>query len=327
MDKIVPKLAVLGRSSEKLMQKKEFLHDVIAGLSKPQKELVSKYFYDARGSILFDQICELDEYYLTRTETLLLEKHAAEITSLMSSRTHLIEFGSGSSIKIRILLDAANKLASYIPVDISLDHMVESSAAIAKAYPKLKVIPVCADFTKQFKLPPETHDGTCVGFFPGSTIGNFTPNQTKEFLSHTAQLLGANGALIIGVDLKKDKTVINTAYNDEGGITAAFNLNILHRINRELEGTFNLNTFKHHAHYNERDGRVEMHLISTCNQTVDVAEHTFDFANQETIHTENSYKYSITEFTELSRWAGYEPHRIWTDTEHLFSIHYLRIAA
>jgi len=327
MDKVVPKVTVLDHSYDQLMQSGEFLHDVIVGLSKPRKELASKYFYDARGSVLFDRICELDEYYLTRTEILLLKKHAAEITSLMGSQTHMIEFGSGSSTKIRILLDAANELASYIPVDISRDHMMESSAAIAKEYPKLKVIPVYADFTKKFHLPQETHEGACIGFFPGSTIGNFTPDQTREFLSHTADLLGTEGALIIGVDLKKNKTVINSAYNDEGGITAAFNLNILHRINRELEGTFNLDSFKHHAHYNECEGRVEMQLISTCNQTVHVSGHSFDFTDQETIHTENSYKYSIMEFCELSRRAGYEPYRTWTDTERLFSVHYLRIAS
>ncbi len=304
----------------------EFLKDVLNGLSKAQKKLEPKYFYDAFGSALFDQICSLEEYYPTRTELKLLSDQADEIADLIEGQ-HLIEFGSGSSIKIRILLDAAKKLASYVPVDISREHLLGAADAIANDYPDLNVLPVCADFTRAFDLPSSVTSGERAGFFPGSTIGNFSRDQAKQFLSMAADMLGTGGALVIGVDLKKDPKILHAAYNDQQGVTAAFNLNLLTRINRELNGNFDLDAFAHEARYVEREGRVEMHLVSLRDQTVSVNGHSFKFAKDESIHTENSHKYDIDEFHEIGRETGFVPERTWTDANNLFSIHYLKVAA
>ena len=307
-------------------QRSEFLRDVVEGLSQEQKRISPKYFYDAKGSALFDQICELKEYYPTRTELGLLKESAEEIVEIVDGQ-HLIEFGSGSSTKIRVLLEAASNLASYVPVDISKDHLYASAESIAQDYPDLDVIPVCADFTQAFDLPEDVEDGEKAGFFPGSTIGNFSRQEATAFLSMTADMLGENGGLVIGVDLKKDPKILHAAYNDEDGVTAEFNLNLLDRINRELDGTFERDSFKHEARYNADKGRVEMHLISNKDQTVSVDGHTFHFKRDESIHTENSHKYDIEEFYELGREAGYSAERTWTDDNDLFSIHYLRVAA
>jgi dimethylhistidine N-methyltransferase len=304
----------------------EFLKDVLNGLSKAQKKLEPKYFYDAHGSALFDQICTLEEYYPTRTELGLLSDQANEIADLIEGQ-HLIEFGSGSSVKIRILLDATEQLASYVPVDISREHLLGAAEAIASDYPDLNVLPVCADFTQAFDLPSAVASGERAGFFPGSTIGNFSKDQAKQFLTMAATMLGTGGGLVIGVDLKKDPDVLRAAYNDRQGVTAAFNLNLLTRINRELNGTFDLDAFKHDARYVESEGRVEMHLVSLTDQVVSVNGYSFKFAKDETIHTENSHKYNIDEFHDIGRETGFSADRTWTDADNLFSIHYLKVAA
>lgn len=304
----------------------DFLRDVIEGLSQDQKQLAPKYFYDSHGSALFDRICDLEEYYPARTELGVLKARANEIADLVDGQ-HLIEFGSGSSVKIRILLDAADGLASYVPVDISRDHLLSAAHSIARDYPDLSVIPVCADFTRTFELPDTIENGEKVGFFPGSTIGNFSRQEAQEFLSMTAGMLGDGGGLVIGVDLKKDPELLNAAYNDDEGVTAEFNLNLLTRINRELGGTFDIDSFTHQALYNTDEGRVEMHLISSRDQTASVNGYTFHFEHNESIHTENSHKYDIEEFHEMCREAGYVPDRTWTDANNLFSVHYLKVAA
>ena len=300
-----------------------FRADVIAGLSQPQKSVPCKYFYDARGGQLFDAICNTPEYYPTRTELKLLRKHAAEIAGLAGSNAHLIEFGSGESAKARFLIDALKKPASYVPVDISATTLAGAAATIAPYYPKLAVRPLHADFTQDFVLPPETASGRRVGFFPGSTIGNFTPEEAAKFLQRTAALLGEGGLLVVGVDLKKSKRILDDAYNDAGGVTAAFNLNLLRRINRDLRANFDLGAFSHCAHYNLVRGRIEMHIYSLSFQTVRVDGHMFSFIPGESIHTENSYKYSVGEFQSLARANCFRPARIWVDEDHLFSLHCL----
>lgn len=304
----------------------QFLSDVIQGLSQTQKTLAPKYFYDATGSALFDKICALDEYYPTRTEVGLLSDRAGEIAELVDGQ-HLIEFGSGSSVKIRILLNAAKGLTSYVPVDISREHLFGAAESISKDYPNLDVIPVCADFTRSFDLPDIVDQGAKAGFFPGSTIGNFSRNEAHDFLAMAAGMLGDGGGLVIGVDLKKDPEILKAAYNDQQGVTADFNLNLLARINRELSGTFDLDSFAHDARYVEDKGRVEMHLVSLKEQVVSVDGKPFAFQKDESIHTENSHKYDIDEFHQIGRETGFEPDRTWTDKNNLFSVHYLKVAA
>ena len=305
---------------------REFLEDVLQGLSQDQKRLAPKYFYDAHGSALFDRICDLQEYYPTRTEVSVLQDRSEEIAQLVDGR-HLIEFGSGSSTKTRILLDAADGLASYVPVDISRDHLFAAAKTIEMDYPGLDVVPVCADFTRSFELPDVVDEGDKAGFFPGSTIGNFSRPEAKDFLSMAAGMLGDGGSLVIGVDLKKDPEILNAAYNDSQGVTAEFNLNLLTRINRELDANFEIDSFEHKALYNADKGRVEMHLVSTLDQNVIVNGQDFHFAHDETIHTENSHKYDIDEFHHMGRDAGFTPQHTWTDPNDLFSVHYLRVAA
>ncbi|NKB44498.1 MAG: L-histidine N(alpha)-methyltransferase [Alphaproteobacteria bacterium] len=304
----------------------QFLKDVIEGLSQKQKSLSPKYFYDATGSALFDKICTLDEYYPTRTEVGLLSDKAGEIAELVDGQ-HLIEFGSGSSVKIRILLNAAKGLASYVPVDISREHLFGAAESIAEDYPNLDVIPVCADFTRSFDLPDVVDQGAKAGFFPGSTIGNFSKTEAHDFLAMAAGMLGDGGGLVIGVDLKKDPKMLQAAYNDQRGVTAEFNLNLLARINRELGGTFDLDNFIHDARYVEDKGRVEMHLVSLKEQVISINGTPFAFQKDESIHTENSHKYDIDEFHDIGRETGFEPDRTWTDKNNLFSVHYLKVAA
>ncbi len=303
-----------------------FYCDVVAGLRKRPKSIPCKYFYDERGSQLFETICRTPEYYLTRTEIEILTIHGAEIASLLTRDTHLIEFGSGSSSKVRILLDLAPALASYIAVDISLGYLSRATATLAKSYPHLRIMPLCADFTKPFVLPKSAREGRRVGFFPGSTIGNFAPEEARLFLHQAAAMLGENGGLIVGVDLKKDPIILEAAYNDTGGVTAAFNLNLLRRINRELQGNFDLRTFSHRAVYNAEAGRIEMYLDSARRQGVCVGDNAFSFDAGEAIHTENSYKYGVEEFQVLARSAGFVPVHAWTDRRKLFGVHYLRTA-
>jgi dimethylhistidine N-methyltransferase len=304
----------------------DFREAVVRGLGLRPKAIPSKFFYDARGSRLFEEICELEEYYLTRTEIGLLERHGAAIAELIGGRARLVEFGSGSSVKVRILLEAMRKPAVYMPIDISRDHLLRSASSLAREHRDVEVVPVCADYLRDFALPAaRTRTEKTVGFFPGSTIGNLSPQESVVFLRRVARKLGPRGELLIGVDLKKDEAVLEAAYDDPEGITARFNLNLLHRANRELGADFNLDAFRHLAFYDEREGRIEMHLESGRAQTVHVDGLAFAFARGETIHTENSYKYEVGEFLALAGEAGFRPLRTWTDPQDLFSVHYLRV--
>jgi dimethylhistidine N-methyltransferase len=305
----------------------DFREAVVRGLGLRPKAIPSKFFYDARGSRLFEEICELEEYYLTRTEIGLLERHGAAIAELIGGRARLVEFGSGSSVKVRILLEVMRKPAVYMPIDISRDHLLLSASSLARDHRDVEVVPVCADYLRDFALPAaRMRTAKTVGFFPGSTIGNLSPREAVAFLRRVARKLAPEGELLIGVDLKKDKAVLEAAYDDARGITAKFNLNLLHRANRQLGADFDLHAFRHLAFYNEAEGRIEMHLESSMAQTTHVAGAAFRFARGETIHTENSYKYEIGEFLALAGEAGFLPLRTWTDSECLFSIHYLRVA-
>ncbi len=304
----------------------DFRAAVVEGLSQPQKRISSKYFYDERGSKLFEQITHLPEYYPTRTETTLLRTHAAEYAELIGPHASLVEFGSGSSTKVRILLDALEAPSAYIPIDISRDHLIESAKGIADAYPDLMVVPVVADYTQPLELPEIPHDMVRIGFFPGSTIGNFSHTEAVDFLHTAASELGTDNGLLVGVDLKKDPAILHAAYNDDAGITAKFNLNILHHINRELGADFNLDGFIHDAHWQPQKGSIEMYLVSTCKQTVRIDDYVFEFAEGESIHSEDSHKYTIEEFHALAAEAGWRAYRHWTDADNLFSIHYLRVA-
>jgi len=310
-----------------LGQKDRFCEAVLEGLAKPSKEIPCKFFYDERGSRLFEKICGLEEYYLMRTEESLLRKHSSEIVELMGAQIQLVEFGAGSLQKVRILLESMNKPAAIIPIDISRTHLIEAAASLAAEYPDIEVLPVCADFILPTALPesrkyPETKR---IGFFPGSTIGNFTRQEAVSFLKTAADNLGPDGDFLLGVDLKKNETILHAAYNDSRGLTAAFNLNLLRRMNRELRADFDLSAWRHKAVYNDDRGRMEMYLVSLKKQSVGIMGHTFHFNKGETIHTENSYKYEIGEFHEIAEEAGFAPLRTWVDDNNLFSLHYLRI--
>jgi|SRR5579862_440529 len=299
-----------------------FAADVLAGLGKMPKTVPAKYFYDETGSLLFEGITELPEYYPTRCEMKILRDHAAGIAALIPQGSALIEFGSGSSKKARILLSAvASKLVAYVPVDICREMIEQEAAELRPDFPGLEVLPVTADICFPFELPEEAKAAKArIGFFPGSTIGNFEPHEAASFLRNAAQILGPGATLIIGADLIKDVDVLNAAYNDAAGVTAEFNFNLLKRINRELGGTFKLDTFEHHAFFNRERNRVEMHLASLKRQKVKVAGETFEFRAGETIHTENSYKYSVESLRALARGAGWLPVGLWTDGANYFSI-------
>lgn len=296
--------------------------EVLDGLAKPQKRLSPKLFYDAPGSKLFDAICELPEYYPTRTEIAILRSHGAEMAARLGRDALLVELGSGSSLKIRVLLEALRP-AVYMPVDISREHLLASAEALAAAFPGLQVHAACADYSVPFALPVDDHEHPRAAFFPGSSIGNFEPPEAERLLRRVGALLGHEGRLLVGVDLLKDRRVLEAAYNDADGVTAAFNLNLLARINRELDGGFDLDTFRHEAFFNTAASRIEMHLLSTRAQQVEVAGQTFGFREGESIHTECSYKYGIDGFHALARRAGFEPEQVWTDDEPLFSVHCL----
>lgn len=301
-----------------------FRDDILSGLAKDRKEISPKYFYDEKGSCLFDAICQLPEYYPARAEIELLKGYGEEMAQYMGEGNVLVEFGSGSSLKIRLLLDALRP-AAYLPIDISRAHLFNSARDLARDYPTVAVHAICADYTRPLVLPKGFAEQTKIGFFPGSSIGNCEPREAHQFLGQIASLLGADSGLLIGVDLKKDAALLNAAYNDSRGITAAFNLNVLQRINRELEGNFDLSSFEHRAFYNAVEGRVEMHLISRKKQTVRVSNQPFEFQAGETLHTESSYKYSIEEFQMMARAAGFQPQRVWTGKQALFSVHYLHL--
>jgi dimethylhistidine N-methyltransferase len=304
----------------------QFARDVLAGLTARPKRLLPKYFYDEAGSQLFEQITGLPEYYPTRTELSILTAHAAEIARLLPENTALIEFGSGSFRKARILLDAAPAIAAYVPVDISSQMLVQEADELRRGYPRLAVLPVAADFTQPFRLPPAVARLAHTGFFPGSTIGNFEPHDASTFLGHAARMLGAGATLIIGIDLLKDANVLNAAYDDAAGVTAKFNLNLLTRINRELDGTFDVDNFCHQAFYNTERRRVEMHLASRRRQQVRICGRKIDFRAGETIHTENSYKYTIESFGALARGSGWKPLAAWSDAQGYFSVQALAVA-
>jgi len=302
----------------------DFADALITGLRKDPKDLPCKYFYDAIGSDLFDQICELPEYYPTRTEIALLKRHAAEFAALMGKNVDLIEFGAGSLQKVGYLLEALDAPHAYMPIDISGDYLNSMAAKLRSTNPALQVRPIIADFTKPLRLP--ISGVRRIGFFPGSTIGNFTHTEAFSFLERSARLL-RGGGLLIGVDLIKDPAILHAAYNDADGVTALFNKNILARANRELGANFDLDAFAHYAPYNPVEQRIEMHLISLKKQTVDVGGATANFVEGETIHTENSHKYSIEGFPALASSAGFTPKAVWHDTEKLFSLHWLEASA
>ena len=305
-----------------------FEADVLAGLSATPKRVPAKYFYDNAGSQLFERITELPEYYLTRSEMRILRDNAADIAKLIAPGAALVEFGSGSSKKARILLRAAPQLAAYVPVDICGEMAEQEAAELRPDFPQLKVLPVTADICFPFELPAEAKAATArVGFFPGSTIGNFEPHEAAAFLRNAAHILGAGATLIIGADLIKSVEALNAAYNDKNGVTAKFNFNLLVRINRELRGTFKLDTFEHHAFYNRERNRIEMHLASLKRQKVRVAGETIDFRAGETIHTENSYKYSAESLGALARGVGWMPSGVWIDKDNCFSIQAFTLAA
>ena len=299
-----------------------FRADVVAGLAKPEKDLPPKYLYDSRGCELFEKICQLAEYYPTRTETAILHDSAKEIAQLAGEGCELIEYGSGSSRKTRMLLEALRP-AVYIPVDIAREQLLRTSAELAGAYAGLEIAAVCADYSLPLSLPDDAGGRRKLVFFPGSTIGNFVPAEAVKFMRNAAHLAGPSGGMLVGVDLKKDASKLHAAYNDALGVTAAFNLNLLARINRELGANFELDRFRHYAFYNAPLGRIEMHLVSARKQTVEMPGFGATFAEGESIHTENSYKYTIEEFQFLATQAGFGPARVWMDEARLFAVHYL----
>jgi len=301
----------------------DFKTEVLEGLSKAPRSIPPKFFYDREGSRLFDAITELPEYYPTRTEIGILRRHGKEIAAQVGRDAVLLEFGSGSSKKIRTLLDALAP-AVYMPIDISREHLRASALDLSASYPALEVHAACADYSSHFTLPYSPPNLQRAAFFPGSSIGNFDPVDASTFLRRVAALVGEGGRLLIGVDLKKDRVRLETAYNDSQGVTAAFNLNLLQRINRELSGDIDIDAFSHRAFYNAEQGRIEMHLLSRASQTAMVAGQTIEFADGETIHTENSYKYDVDEFQQLASKSGFEPECVWMDDEALFSVHCLK---
>jgi dimethylhistidine N-methyltransferase len=303
-----------------------FLEDVLAGLSSSPKTLPPKYFYDERGSHLFERICELPEYYPTRTELAMLKASGSEIADRVGPDAAVVEYGSGSGRKTAVLVESVRPLA-YVAIDISDQQLRQAVSALAAAFPQVRMIAVCADYTQQIDLP--SLDGSAVRkrlvFFPGSTIGNFSVAEARAFLVNARAVAGRGGAMLVGVDLKKDVSVLHAAYNDAQGVTAAFNLNVLRRINEELGGDFDLKAFEHRAFYNAAVSRIEMHLVSTARQNVRIGSRIFTFAPGETIHTENSYKYSVEEFQALAREAAFDADHCWVDPDRLFSIHYLTV--
>lgn len=301
----------------------EFARDLLAALDARPRSISPKYFYDAPGSRLFDRICELPEYYPTRVELGLLRSHAKDIARHLGPDAEIVEFGAGSLRKVRLLLDAMERPAGYLPIDISGDHLASAAQTLRRAYPRLQVRPLVADYTGPVPLPvPAPGAGRRVGFFPGSTIGNFSRDEALQFLRMAAQAL-RGGGLLLGADLVKDPAVLHAAYNDAEGVTAAFNLNLLARANCELGSDFDLRQFAHSAFYNAPLQRIEMHLVSRRRQQVGVCGRHFEFAEGETLHTENSCKFTMEGMQALARQAGFSPAAVWTDPDRLFSLHWL----
>ena len=300
-----------------------FARDVIAGLNAQPKRIPPKYFYDARGAQLFQAITATPEYYLTRCELAILRERAHEIGKLVPEKSALVELGSGSSEKAKILLSAAPGICAYVPVDISAQMLATEAEILRRACPGLSVTPVEADFTRPFVLPEQVAKLPRTGFFPGSTVGNFEPAEAAAFLTQTGRILGSGAVMIIGVDLIKARDILDAAYNDSAGITRAFNLNLLARMNRELDAAFDLASFEHRAFYDSEQHRIEMHIVSRTRQQVRVAARLIGFERGETIHTESSYKYSIDSFSDLALRSGWQPLRAWTDSGSMFSVHAL----
>jgi dimethylhistidine N-methyltransferase len=331
MISLSPKPALRSSGSFRVLDLKPRVEDfaaaAVAGLAAQPKAIAPKFFYDSRGSDFFNRICETPEYYVTRTELRMLDDLGPEIAALAGPAASVIEFGCGSSDKIRRLLAALDAPADYVAIDISYDQLLASAEEIALEHPDVNVSAICADFSQAFSLPPEfcDGDGRRLAFFPGSTIGNQTPEEAEQFLRLVRAVVGEGGALLIGVDLKKDEAVLNRAYNDAAGETAGFNLNLLHRMRDELGAEVDPQTFDHKAFFNAALGRIEMHLVSRAAQTVRLSGQDFAFAAGETIHTECSYKYELEEFAALTRRAGFSVRRSWTDADRLFSIHFLEV--
>jgi dimethylhistidine N-methyltransferase len=301
------------------------LDEVWAGLTRPQKELSPKFFYDARGCELFDAICSLPEYYPTRTELSIMRGYADAMAGQLGRNCTLIEIGSGNSDKTRALLKQLQPRV-FVAVDIAREQLEASCTALVAEFPHMQVVAVRADFAYDFALPlADLGTGRRVLYFPGSTIGNFTPVDACAFLARWAPLLGPGGGALIGVDLKKDPAILNAAYNDAQGVTAEFNLNVLRHLNRELGADFDVSAFRHQAGYAAAEGRIEMHLLSLKAQRVMLGGRPLDFRAGETIHTENSYKYAIDDFQALARSAGFAPRACWTDDASLFSVHYVAL--
>ncbi len=300
-----------------------FRADLLDGLQRCRKSIPCKYFYDARGSRLFDRICELDVYYPMRTEKAIMRRGAGEMAACIGPRARIVEYGSGSSLKTRLLLDVLDAPAGYVPIDISREHLRAAAHRLAQGYPHLPVQPVCADYTGTFTLPaPPAEARRTVIYFPGSTIGNFDPEAARVFLARMAEAAGPDGGLLVGVDLKKDRATLEAAYNDPEGVTAAFNKNVLLRANRELGANFDVECFAHRAFYNVAHGCIEMHLVSREDQAVTVGDVTIAFAAGESIRTERSYKYAPDEFAALAARAGFAVEKVWTDDAGFFSVQY-----
>jgi len=320
----MPAVARLALLPEPHPSTTAFATEVLAGLTAEPKTLPAKFFYDSTGSRLFERITHLPEYYPTRTELEILKSHAADIARLLPQQSALIEFGSGSGKKASILLRAAPHVAAYLPVDISSEFLHHEAEVLRRNFPNLAVVPIDADFLQPFELPPDVTKLPRAGFFPGSTIGNFEPHEACTFLRNAGRILGAGAVFIVGVDLVKDRAVLNAAYNDAAGVTAKFNLNVLARINRELGANFNLKCFEHHAFFNRERSRIEMHLASIRRQKVKICGETIEFRPGETIHTESSYKYTIKSFAALARGAGWTVKASWTDPNKYFAVYALR---
>jgi dimethylhistidine N-methyltransferase len=303
------------------------LNDVLNGLVLPRKNIPSLYFYDQRGSELFDAITELPEYYPTRTEIGILKRHGEEMAAALGPGVRLIEFGSGSALKTELLLARLQEPAAYVPVEISREHLLAAAARIAADFPRLEVLPVTADFTEPFELPEPARREVRrnVAFFPGSTIGNFPRDMAADLLSATRREVGPGGAMLIGVDLVKDPAVLERAYNDAAGVTAEFNLNLLVRLNRELGADFEVDAFRHQAVWDEAGNRIEMRLISTRAQRVHILDRTFDFAAGEILVTEYSHKYTLEAFRALAEDNGFVVAKVWTDPDRLFSVQLLEV--
>lgn len=305
----------------------EFAADLMAGLAASPKRTSPKWFYDRIGSELFEGITRAPEYYPTRAELSILQAHATAIAECVPAGGYLVELGAGATTKIRLLLDHLGHAAGYVPVDISREFLSAQAQALQRTFPELRVLPVAADFTKPFKLPPATRGHPLAGFFPGSTLGNFDPAEAADFLRHVARVLGCGATLIIGIDLRKDAEVLEAAYDDAAGITAAFNRNLLVRANRELGADFDLGAFRHRAVFDAAHGRIEMHLVSDKAQVVRIRGRRFAFAPGESIRTECSYKYTVADFRALAASAGWQPKAVWLDDDGLFSVHALTCRA